>query len=304
MSSRYDSRTTTFSPEGRLYQVEYAVEAIRQAGSAIAVLTKEGIVLATEKRSSHPLLDSENLKAKHISGEKLYQLASHIGCAVAGVNSDANILIQYARATAHRYEYQYQRELPVEDLARGLCDLKQGYTQYGGVRPFGVAFLIAGWDNYYGYQLYHSDPSGNYSAWYSYAIGEGDATAQSFLKQQWRSDCTLEEGIIMGINALQRTVDITNLNTERIEIATLTRGEVCLSEDGSNNINVKLNNNNNNNNKLIDDILDHEGSAVDSGTRFTILQKSVLEPLLKKAEEVRLKEETEKKIEREKRQDV
>ena len=90
---------------------------------------------------------------------------------MAGITADANILINYARLSAQRYSLSYQEPIPVEQLVQKICDLKQGYTQYGGLRPFGVSFIYAGWDRNYGFQLYQSDPSGNYGAWKATCIG-------------------------------------------------------------------------------------------------------------------------------------
>ena len=95
----------------------------------------------------------------------MYKLDDHVAVAVAGLTADANILINKARLTAQQYTFTYQESMPVEQLVRRLCDVKQGYTQFGGMRPFGVSFLYAGWDEENGYQLYHSDPSGNYAGW-------------------------------------------------------------------------------------------------------------------------------------------
>lgn len=141
---------------GRLYQVEYAIAAIQNAAAAIGIQTKEGIVVATEKKVISKLL------APPKSSEKVYKLDDHVFAAVAGLTSDANILVNYARLSAQRYKYTYSEDQPVEQLVQLLCDYKHGYTQYGGLRPFGVSFLYAGWDRHYGYQLYQSDPSGNY----------------------------------------------------------------------------------------------------------------------------------------------
>ncbi|URE09011.1 hypothetical protein MUK42_04420, partial [Musa troglodytarum] len=135
MSRRYDSRTTIFSPEGRLYQVEYAMEAIGNAGAAIGILAHDGVVLVGEKKVTSKLLQTSR------STEKMYKIDDHLACAVAGIMSDANILINTARVQAQRYTFAYQEPMPVEQLVQSLCDTKQGYTQFGGLRPFGVSFL-------------------------------------------------------------------------------------------------------------------------------------------------------------------
>lgn len=223
MSSRYDNRTTTFSPEGRLYQVEYATEAIGQAGAAVGIMTKDGIVLATERRVQNQLLDQENPRDKDTSGEKVYKIDGHIAVAVAGITSDANILINHARVTAQRHTYAYQEPIPAEELCQLLCDLKQGYTQYGGVRPFGVSFLLAAWDRYHGFQLYHTEPSGIYNAWKAQAIGQGDGAAQSLLKQEWSETLDLKQGTLLALKVLGKTLDTAQLSADRIEVATLSK---------------------------------------------------------------------------------
>jgi len=215
--SRYDSRTTIFSPEGRLYQVEYAMEAISHAGAALGILAQDGIVLAAEKKVITKLLEPSK------SSEKMYLLDDHIACAVAGITADANILINYARLSAQRYLYAYQETIPVEQLVQQVCDLKQGYTQYGGLRPFGVSFLYAGWDNIHGYQLYMSDPSGNYGGWKASAIGGNNQAAQSILRADWKPEFKLRDALKLAIKVMSKTMDSTTLNSEKLDICYLTR---------------------------------------------------------------------------------
>ena len=105
------------------------------------------------------------------------QIDEHIVCAAAGLTADANTLIQYARRMTQQYLYTYNEAMPVEQLVRQLCNAKQAYTQHGGLRPFGVSFLYAGWDPIYGFQLYCSDPSGNYLAWKGIAIGANNSNS-------------------------------------------------------------------------------------------------------------------------------
>ena len=148
-----------FSPEGRLHQVEYAIQAISQAGAAVGLLSSSGIVLAAEKRITSRLLDIRQ------STEKMYKIDDHVACAVAGITSDANILINHARLISQRYLYAYQEPIPIESLLQQVCDLKQGYTQFGGLRPFGVSFLFAGYDAHHGFQMYaRSESQGTDSA--------------------------------------------------------------------------------------------------------------------------------------------
>lgn len=217
MARRYDSRTTTFSPEGRLYQVEYALEAINNASSTIGILAKNGVVIAADKMVSSKLLDQGR------SREKLYKVDSHVICAVAGLTADANILIHHARLIAQRYTYTYNEPQPVEQLIINICDTKQGYTQFGGLRPFGVSFLFGGWDRNHGYQLYHTDPSGNYSGWKATAIGINNQSAQAILKQDWKEDMTVEDALALAAKVLTKTMDTPNPSSEKLEFALLTR---------------------------------------------------------------------------------
>lgn len=221
MSSRYDSRTTMFSPEGRLYQVEYAVEAIAQAGSALGIVTSEGIVFASERRVSNPLLDTEHSQLKDQSGDKVVKIDDHIAFAVAGITSDANLLVERARLWALSHRFTFQEPMPAEKLVQYLCDLKQMYTQSGGQRPFGVSFLVAAWDRQNGLQLYQTDPSGNYNAWRAYAIGQNDGAAQNQLKSEWKEGMSLHEGLLLALKVLSKTMDSANLTPEKLEFAVL-----------------------------------------------------------------------------------
>jgi 20S proteasome subunit alpha 3 len=217
MSRRYDARTTIFSPEGRLYQVEYAMEAIGHAGAALGILATDGIILAAEKKVSSKLLEPT------ISSEKMYKLDDHLACAVAGITSDANILINYGRLQAQRHQYTYQEPIPVEHLVQQLCDYKQKYTQIGGLRPFGVSFLYAGWDSNFGFQLYQSDPSGNYGGWKAYAIGQNNQQAQSTLRLEWKADFKLRDALNLAIKVMSKTMDSATLTSEKLDIAFLTK---------------------------------------------------------------------------------
>ncbi|TFK53535.1 N-terminal nucleophile aminohydrolase [Heliocybe sulcata] len=224
MARRYDSRTTIFSPEGRLYQIEYAMEAISHAGTVLGVLAKDGVVLAAEKKVTGKLLDMSGAKEGGYggSGEKIFLLNSNVIAGVAGITADANSLVNYARTAAQRHLFTYNEDIPVEMLAQRLCDMKQGYTQYGGLRPFGVSLLYAGYDPHYEFQLYHSDPSGNYSGWKATCIGANNGTAQSLLKQEYKDDITVEEAIGLVLRVMSKTMDSTTLGSEKLEFAVLT----------------------------------------------------------------------------------
>merc|ERR1719262_110792 len=148
---------------------------------------------------------SQNFLSQFVSHLRSCQL--NIGgwsCSVAGITSDANVLTNELRLFGQRYHYRFRESMPCEQLVSMLCDLKQAYTQYGGKRPFGVSLLYMGWDSHHGYQLYHSDPSGNYSGWKATCIGNNSSAAVS-------------------MKVLSKTLDMTKLTSDKIEIATLRR---------------------------------------------------------------------------------
>ncbi|KAL0214310.1 hypothetical protein P9112_006494 [Eukaryota sp. TZLM1-RC] len=221
MAHRYDSRTTIFSPAGRLFQVEYAMEAISHTGACIGVLSKDGIVLVAEKKVAGQLLDTSR-------PEKLLTIDGHVGAAVAGMTADANVLVQAARTAAQRYLFAYQEPVPIEYLVRRVCDVKQSYTQFGGLRPYGVAFLYAGWDKRHGFQLYQSDPSGNYTGWHATAIGNNSSGALTMLRSEYQENCTLEQARDLAMKVLAKTVEAVSLTSDKIEVALLSKP----TEDG------------------------------------------------------------------------
>lgn len=135
--------------------------------------------------------------------------------AVAGITSDANTLIDYARRVYQQYALNYGEPMPIEQLVQHVCNMKQSYTQHGGMRPFGVSFLYAGWDKIYGHQLYQSDPSGNYGGWKATCIGGNLSTAQSIFKTDYSEELTMEESKSLAVKVLTKTIEANNLNHER-----------------------------------------------------------------------------------------
>jgi len=218
MARRYDSRTTIFSPEGRLFQVEYAMEAIGHAGTCLGILANDGILLAAERRNTNKLLDEV------FHSEKIYHINENMACSVAGITSDANVLTQELRLIGQRYYYRHRQPIPCEQLVSTLCDIKQAYTQYGGKRPFGVSLLYMGWDSHLGFQLYQSDPSGNYSGWKATCIGNNSSAAVSQLKQEYKEgEMSLDSALDLAVKVLSKTLDMTKLTPDKIEISTLKR---------------------------------------------------------------------------------
>ncbi|MFB6125393.1 MAG: archaeal proteasome endopeptidase complex subunit alpha [Halanaeroarchaeum sp.] len=191
----YDRGITIFSPDGRLYQVEYAREAVKRGTTSIGIRTAEGVVLVVDKRSRSELMEPESI-------EKLHKVADHVGIASAGHVADARQLIDFARRRAQVEQLRYEEAIDVEVLTKAVTDNIQQYTQVGGARPFGAALLIAGVSEGVP-RLFETDPSGTSNEWKAVAIGSDRADAQSFLEEQWHDDLTLEEGIDLGVRTLQ-----------------------------------------------------------------------------------------------------
>ena len=162
-SMGYDRAITVFSPEGRLYQVEYATEAVRHGPLAVGVKAVDGVILAGEKRSPHALVDLGTLR-------KILLIDDHIGTAIAGLHADARKLIDEARLRAQINRLSYDEPISIQSLVVNICDIKQAYTQAGGYRPFGVSLLVGGIDHD-GPQLFTTDPSGSFWGWKATAIG-------------------------------------------------------------------------------------------------------------------------------------
>jgi 20S proteasome subunit alpha 3 len=174
--------------------------------------------MAAEKRTVSKLL------APSKTSEKTATLDSHLVCLLAGLTSDANILIQEIRVACQRYIYQYQAPMPVEQAVKSVCNYKQSYTQFGGLRPFGVAFLFAGWDELHGFQLYQSDPSGNYSGWKATVIGQNNQAGKSILKTDYKEEeCTIQSNLKLAVKILLKTMDSATPSPERIELSSLRR---------------------------------------------------------------------------------
>merc|ERR1712183_868135 len=189
------------------------------AGTCLGIMAKDGVVLAAEKRSVHKLLDNDVF-----ASEKIYTLDDNIACSVASITSDANVLVTMLQQTAQRYKLNYGKSIPVEQLVFHLCDIKQAYTQFGGMRPFGISVLYMGWDEEYGFQLYMSDPSGNYGGWKGTCIGNNSQAAISMLKQEYKeNETTLQQALQLAVKVLSKTLDTNKLTSERVEMCTLTR---------------------------------------------------------------------------------
>jgi 20S proteasome alpha/beta subunit len=143
------------------------MDAIKNSGPALGILCTDGIILATEKQATSVLLE------KTIQSEKIYQVDGHIYCVASGLTADSNYLIDVAREVGQDFRMTYRNPMQVEQLVMRISDLKQSFTQYGGKRPFGTSFIFAGFDSRNGFQLFTTDPAGNYLKWKAIAHGNG-----------------------------------------------------------------------------------------------------------------------------------
>ncbi|XP_030829366.1 proteasome subunit alpha type-5 [Strongylocentrotus purpuratus] len=216
--SEYDRGVNTFSPEGRLFQVEYAIEAIKLGSTAIGIRTNEGIVLAVEKRVTSPLMEATSI-------EKIVEIDSHIGCAMSGLIADSRTMIDRARVEAQSHWFTYNEKMSVESVTQAVSNLalQFGDDEAGSgamSRPFGVALLFAGIDQK-GPILYHMDPSGTFLQFDAKAIGSGSEGAQSQLQEVFHKSLTLKEACKESLVVLKQVME-EKLSSTNVEVATIT----------------------------------------------------------------------------------
>ena len=190
----YDRAITVFSPDGRLYQVEYAIETVRRGSVAVGVKFKDGIVLAGEERSRRLQITE--------SAQKLFKIDDHVGVAAAGYIPDARSQVDNARFFAQSNQLIYDEPVEVETVAKHLADQCQQFTQYAGVRPFGVALILGG-VNSDGPHVYLTDPSGTYIEYDAISIGAGSDRVTTFLEKSYRKEMTQEEAAVLAVASIQ-----------------------------------------------------------------------------------------------------
>ncbi|KAL2117137.1 hypothetical protein VTJ04DRAFT_9305 [Mycothermus thermophilus] len=239
MADRYSFSLTTFSPSGKLVQIEYALNAVNQGVTALGIKATNGIVLATEKKSSTPLADPSSLS-------KISLITPNIGMVYAGMGPDYRVLVDRARRVSHtNYKRIYNEYPPTRILVQDVARVMQEATQSGGVRPYGVSLLVAGWDEGIlpdeelegegggdgkgklkgktggilkgGPMLYQVDPSGSYFPWKATAIGKSAATAKTFLEKRYTEGLELEDAVHIALLTLKETIE-GEMNGETIEI--------------------------------------------------------------------------------------
>mgnify|MGYP000663439573 CR=1 FL=1 len=209
----YDRGITIFSPDGRLYQVEYAREAVSRGSPTVGVRTAAGVVLASLARTRSPLMEADSI-------EKLHDVDGRIGIGTAGHVADARRLVDVARRYAQRERLRYGEAPGVEPVATAVADHIQESTQTGGTRPFGAALLVAGVDPDDGRpRLYEVDPSGTPSAWQATAVGSGGDAIRGFLEDRYEPGLDRETGLTLALEALDEGTD-GDLDVPQLDLAT------------------------------------------------------------------------------------
>lgn len=210
--SAYDRAITIFSPDGRLFQVEYALETVKRGSTVLGIACHEGVVLGAEERSTSRLQDPN-------FGWKIFEIDDHVGVAVSGLSSDARILVDQARIHAQSNRLMYDEPIDVEILAKKIGDVEQVYTQHAGVRPFGVSLIFGGVDKV-GSKLFQTDPSGACWSYKAVSIGAGSDTVRETLEVNYKEESSLEETVLLAIQCFSKVIE-GKLDPQKMKIATI-----------------------------------------------------------------------------------
>ncbi len=210
----YDRAITVFSPDGRLYQVEYAREAVKRGTTAVGIKAKDGVVLIVDKRVSSKLLEASSI-------EKIFKIDEHIGVASSGLVGDARSLVDRARVECQINRVSYDDPIEVETLAKKLCDHMQTLTQYGGIRPYGTALLIAGVSDGE-CRLFETDPSGTLLEYKATGIGIGRPAAMKVFEEEYNPESEIKDVILLGLKALHSATE-GKFDVDTVEIGVIGR---------------------------------------------------------------------------------
>ncbi|KAH1066274.1 hypothetical protein J1N35_031261 [Gossypium stocksii] len=193
--SQYSFSLTTFSPSGKLVQIEHALTAVGSGQTSLGIKAANGVVIATEKKLPSILVDETSV-------QKIQCLTPNIGVVYSGMGPDFRVLVRKSRKQAEQYHRLYKEPIPVTQLVRETAAVMQEFTQSGGVRPFGVSLLVAGYDDN-GPQLYQVDPSGSYFSWRASAMGKNVSNAKTFLEKRYTDDMELDDAVHTAILTLK-----------------------------------------------------------------------------------------------------
>ena len=227
MASRgYDMTPTMYSPDGRIYQVEYAIETVKRGTLAIGIKSKEGIIMAVEEKPR--ALQTSNIT------QKIFQVDQHIGVAAAGYIPDARVQVDNARFFSQGNKMTYDEPVEVETVAKHLADQCHQFTQYSGVRPYGVALIIAGVDQK-GQSIYVTDPSGTFVPYAAVAIGASADEVTDFLEKTYNDNLSLEDAAALAVAAISiksekkdgvKNIKMAKITTEKKVLEKITESEI------------------------------------------------------------------------------
>ncbi|GAB67242.1 20S proteasome alpha subunit D2 [Plasmodium cynomolgi strain B] len=217
----YDRAITVFSPDGHLLQVEHALEAVKKGGCAVAIKSSNFAVLAVEKKNIPKLQNPRTT-------EKLIKLDEHNCLAFAGLNADARVLVNKTRLECQRYFLNMDEPAPVDYIAKYVAKVQQKFTHRGGVRPFGIATLIAGFKNNKEICIYQTEPSGIYASWKAQAIGKNAKVVQEFLEKNYQENMEQNDCLLLAMKAIFEVVELSSKN---IEVALLTEKELSFIDE-------------------------------------------------------------------------
>lgn len=210
MEGNYSFSLTTFSPSGKLGQLEHALNAVTAGVPALGIKARDGVVIATEKKFQNSLVDESSFT-------KVEDLTVNVGSVYAGMPPDYQVILKKGRKAAQKYVSTYGSQIPVRQLAAEIAAVMQEFTQSGGVRPFGLSLMIAGVDEIAGAQLYQVDPSGAFFGWKASAIGKNFANAKTFLEKRYSEEMEIEDAIHTAILTLKEGFE-GQINEYNIEI--------------------------------------------------------------------------------------
>lgn len=209
----YDRSTTMFSPEGHILQVEYAEKTARLGSASIGMICSDGAIIIADKGIKDSLIVSK-------SADKIYEIDEHIMASAAGIISDARVLIDRARIVSQQHRITYDSPIEIESIIKEISDIKQQYTQHPGVRPFGVAIMVAGVNDGRP-RLYITDITGNYFEYKAIAIGKKDNKIKELLRKKYKKEIKIKEGIKIALeifsNVLKEDFDIQRFNVAQIK---------------------------------------------------------------------------------------
>ncbi|KAI9581187.1 proteasome subunit alpha type-2 [Glossina fuscipes] len=208
-SERYSFSLTTFSPSGKLVQLEYALAAVSAGAPSVGIVASNGVVIATENKHKSILYEEHSV-------HRVEMVTGHIGMVYSGMGPDYRLLVKQARKLAQNYYLTYKEPIPVSQLVQRVATLMQEYTQTGGVRPFGVSLLVCGWDHNRPY-LFQCDPSGAYFAWKATAMGKNAVNGKTFLEKRYSEDLELDDAVHTAILTLKEGFE-GKMTADNIEV--------------------------------------------------------------------------------------